>query len=98
MACLPSRFLPTFLAQAPRLSSEAIGGRGQVTIVAILLQTVLQRLHLLLELAHLLLLYADLLLQGPDHLLLHATLLLQGPNHFLLDLTLLLQQTDVLSL
>lgn len=62
------------------LSSAATAGSdpkmGQVTVVAIFPQPLLQLLPLLFEQTHILLLRADLLLQGPHHFFLQATLLL----------------------
>ena len=89
MACLSPSFLPTFLAQASWLPLEAIRRWGEVTVVTIFLQPLLQPLYLLLEHSHLLLLPAYLLLQDPDHFLLDVTLLLQQTNVLLLQADLL---------
>ena len=51
---LPARFLLALLAQAFRCAHKAIRGRGQMAIVAILREPVLQGLQLLAQAAHLL--------------------------------------------
>ena len=59
VSCLPARLLLALLAQASRLSSKAIRGWGQVAIVAIFREPVLQGFHLLTQAAYLLTLLLD---------------------------------------
>ena len=70
VACLASGFLPAWLAQTLGLSHKAIRRGGQMTVVAILLQPFLQRLHLFGE-------RSQLLLHLDDQLLSLRQLLLQ---------------------
>jgi len=55
MTGLPPSLLAAFLAQTLGLSLKAIRGRGQMAVVAILLELFLQGLHLLTQLLHLVL-------------------------------------------
>src|SRR6266536_5455833 len=71
VACLPSRFLLALGAQAFRFAHPPIRGGGQVTIVAIFGESVLQGLQLLAQAAHpLIVLLKQGLLLRQHHLLL----------------------------
>jgi hypothetical protein len=94
---LSACFLATFLAQTLGLTHEPIRRWGQVTVVAVFRQSLLQPFHLLAQLGDLLLLPAafsfqqgDLLLQPIDQLLLQA-------DRFVLQVGLLSQQPLLLS-
>ena len=86
VALLTAWLLSALLAQALGLTAETIRRGGQVAIVAIFGQPFVQRLHLLSEPGHLLLLQAkfpfqqrDLLLLSSDRFLLQAGLHSQQP-------------------
>jgi hypothetical protein len=83
MTGLPSRFLATALAQALRLTMKAIGGWRQMAVMAIFLQALLQGMHLVRKLGHLLLQLLDHVLLLLDHRLLRLKLLLLHTYSFL---------------
>jgi hypothetical protein len=70
MTRLSTRLLAAFLAQTSGLPHEPIRGRGQVAIVAVFPQVLLQGFHLLRKQNDLLLLQAILLFQQANALLL----------------------------
>jgi hypothetical protein len=90
-------FLAAFLAQTPGLTPETIRRGGQVTIVAIFRQSLLQPFHLLAQLGHLLLLQAAFSFQQADLLLQPINQLLLQADRFLLQAALLSQQPILLS-
>ena len=94
MSLLPSGLLAAFLPQALclRLTGEAIRRRWQMTIMAIFLQSVLQRLHLLSQQRDLLLQQLNLLRLLAELLVLQVELLLLHPVLFPQRLILLSKQ------
>jgi hypothetical protein len=81
MSRLSTGLLLANLAQALGLPMKAVGGRWQVTVVAVLVELLLQGLHLLSEPRHLLLHLGDQLITLSKLLLQEAFFLSQG-NHF----------------
>ena len=94
---LSAGVLATFLAQTPGLTHETIRRWGQVAIVTVFGQSLLQSFHLLAQLANLLLLQAAFSFQQADLLLQPINQLLLQADRFLLQAGLLSQQPILLS-
>jgi hypothetical protein len=90
VALLPPWLLAALLAQTLGLTAEPIRGGGQVAIVAVFGQSLLQGLHLRREVSDLLLLQAEFPFQQAD-------LFLLPTQQFLLQAGLLSQQPILLS-